>query len=153
MNSLCLCLVFCAVCVLVNFLGFVFCLEFAQLWFVLSFTRMSLKDEKIREAIRHAAAEFLERESNRTALITVTGVALKARGRSAVILFTVLPEEMEQGALAFLKRQRGALRGYIAKRVRMQRLPLIDCALDVGEKNRQKLDELSQNFFEKKVYE
>ena len=105
---------------------------------------MSLKDEKMREAIRHAAAEFLERESNRTALITVTGVTLKARGRSAVILFTVLPEEKEAEALAFLKRQRSALRDYIAKRVRMQRLPLIDCSLDVGEKIRQKLEALSQ---------
>ena len=109
---------------------------------------MSLKDEKIKEAIRHAAAEFLERESNRTALITVTDVSLRARGRVAVILFTVLPAEGEREALAFLKRQRSALRGYIAKRVRMQRLPLIDCAVDVGEKNRQRIDELSQHSLE-----
>jgi ribosome-binding factor A len=105
---------------------------------------MSRKDEKTQEAIRHAAAEFLKRESNRTSLITITNVVLKERGRSAVILFTVLPEEKEPEALAFLKRQRSALRGYVAKRVRMQRLPLIDCALDVGERNRQKLEELSQ---------
>ena len=106
---------------------------------------MSLKNEKIREAIHHAAAEFLKRESNRTSLITITNVVLKERGRGAVILFTVLPEDKEPEAIAFLKRQRSALRGYIAKRVRMQRLPLIDCAVDVGEKNRQTLDTLSSS--------
>ena len=106
---------------------------------------MSLKDEKTREAIKHAAAEFLARESNRQSLITVTDVVLKERGRCAVILCTVLPEEMERAALAFLKRQRNALRGYIAERVRMQRLPTIDCALDIGERVRQKLETLSQD--------
>jgi ribosome-binding factor A len=104
---------------------------------------MSLKEEKTREAIRHAAAEFLARESNRTSLITVTDVVLKERGRRAVILCTVLPEEMEGAALAFLKRQRSTLRGYIAERVRMQRLPMIDCAIDTGEKARQRIEALS----------
>lgn len=106
---------------------------------------LSLKDEKTREAIRHAAAEFLARESNRQSLITVTNVSLRERGHRAVILCTVLPEKMEEPALAFLKRQRSALRAYIAERVRMQRLPTVDCAIDTGEKVRQKLETLSSS--------
>lgn len=106
---------------------------------------LKLKNEKIREAIKHAAAEFLERESNRVSLITVTGVKLANKGTGAVILCTVLPEKMEQTALEFLKRKRGALRNYIGEHIKIQRLPTIDCALDIGEKSRQRLETLSND--------
>lgn len=104
---------------------------------------MTLKQEKIREAIRHAAAEFLERESNRTALITVTGVALSRRGDRATVHITVLPESQEAAALDFAGRQGGALRAFIAKRVSLHHAPFITFAIDKGEKMRQRLDELS----------
>lgn len=89
-----------------------------------------LKNEKIREAIKHAAAEFFERESNRVSLITITGVRLAGKGTRATILCTVLPEKMEREALAFLRRQRGALRNYIGEHIKIQRLPTINCELD-----------------------
>lgn len=103
----------------------------------------SLKSEKIREAIKHAAAEFLEQESNRTSLITITDVTLAKRGDRATMLITVFPESQEEKALAFARRQAGALRDFISKRVSLQRLPFISFALDKGEKMRQKLDTLS----------
>ena len=116
-----------------------------SLWFVLLFIRMSLKQEKIREAIRHAAAEFLERESNRSSLITVTGATLSRRGDRAVILVTVLPESQEAAALQFASRRAGALRAFVGERVSLQRLPFISFALDTGEKMRQRLDGLSSS--------
>lgn len=97
----------------------------------------------MKEALRHAAAEFLERESNRRSLITVTSTALSAKGERATIFVTVLPEEEERAALAFVGRRAGALRDFISKRVSLQRLPHISFAIDRGEKNRQKLDALS----------
>jgi ribosome-binding factor A len=104
---------------------------------------MTLKQEKIREAICHAAAEFLERESNRSSLVTVTGTTLSRRGDRAVILITVLPEPQEASALQFANRRAGALRDFLSRRVSLQRLPRISFALDRGEKLRQRLDELS----------
>lgn len=101
------------------------------------------KNEKIREAIRHAAAEFMAERSNRTSLITVTGVQLSPKRDKAAILITVLPEDKEKEALAFAARTGGALRDFLGKRVSLQHLPFISFALDVGEKNRQKIDELS----------
>lgn len=102
-----------------------------------------LKSERIREALRHAAAEFLERQSNRASLVTVTGVALSKKGDRATILITVLPETREAAALAFSNRQAGALRAFLSKRVSLQQLPFVSFAIDRGEKHRQKLDELS----------
>ncbi|MEK7208504.1 MAG: ribosome-binding factor A [Patescibacteria group bacterium] len=104
-----------------------------------------LKEGKTREAIQHAAAEFLSAASNRTSLITVTGVRLSRRGDRATIAVTVFPKDKEEKALEFARRQGGALRDFIAKRVSLMRLPYIAFALDVGEKNRQRLDELSSD--------
>lgn len=103
---------------------------------------MTLKLDKTKEAIHHAAAEFLSEVSNRTSLITVTGVDLSPRRDKAAILITVLPDAQEYAALDFCSRQAGEFRDFLKKKVALQRLPRISFAIDRGEKNRQKLDEL-----------
>ncbi len=105
----------------------------------------STRSEKLREAIRHAAAEFLAETSNRTSLITVTGIQLSPKGDRATVLITVFPDEKEKEALAFAVRQGGALRDCIGKRISLQYIPRISFAIDVGEKNRQKIDLLSNS--------
>lgn len=102
-----------------------------------------LKAERIREAIREAAAEFLSDVSNRTSLITVTNVRLSLKGDRATVLITVLPDDKEKEALEFVSRQGGALRAQLGKRISIHHLPYISFALDIGEKHRQRLDELS----------
>lgn len=104
---------------------------------------MSLKSERVRETVKHLAAEFLERESNRTSLMTVTGVTLSARGERATVLITVMPEEEEETALAFANRAAGRLREFIGTRLKIHRRPFIGFALDRGEKMRQRLDQVS----------
>jgi ribosome-binding factor A len=103
------------------------------------------RDEKLKELIREVAAEYLERESNRTSLITVTSVSLSDRGRRATIFFTVLPEDKEEGALGLAKRKRSDFREYFSQKARMRALPFFDFAIDKGEKNRQHIDEISRN--------
>ena len=104
---------------------------------------MSLKDEKVKEIIRHEAANFLSRESNRTSLITVTDIVLKDRGTRALVLFTVIPDHAEEAALDFLRRKRRDLRDHLKKHTKLRTIPFIDKMLDHGERNRQKIDELS----------
>lgn len=103
----------------------------------------SHKAEKIKESLKHLAAEFLERESNRTSLITVTGATLSPRSERATVLVTVLPEKEEAAALAFANRTASRLREFVGRRLAMHRLPFISFALDKSEKMRQKLDTLS----------
>jgi ribosome-binding factor A len=57
---------------------------------------MSLKDQKIEELLKHLAAEFLQRESNRQSLVTVTGIELYDKRSKANILITVFPEEKQK---------------------------------------------------------
>ena len=105
---------------------------------------MAQKDEKLKEVIRELAAEYFSRESNRTSLITVTDVELRSRNTRAVILFTVLPEDQEMAALDFMHRQLTAFREYVNAHARMMRVPFFEVAVDQGEKNRQRLDEVSK---------
>jgi ribosome-binding factor A len=102
------------------------------------------RHEKMEEALREVVAEFLVREAGPQSLITVTRVILNDDGSKAQALITVLPDSREEEALNFANRQRSDLRAFFEKRVRGMRLPHIEFIIDRGEKNRQRLDELSQ---------
>ena len=104
----------------------------------------TLKDNKVKEIIRELAAEFFSRESNRQSLMTVTDVELKSRGSKAIILITVLPEDKEASALEFAQRRLGDFRTYVMSHSRIMRVPYFEVGIDYGEKNRQRIDELSQ---------
>ena len=105
---------------------------------------MTFRDAKLEEALLHAAAPFVQSLSNRTSLITLTRVILSEKGDYAIIYMTVMPTEKEKEALEFLRRQRFDLRDFIKKNIRTRMIPRVDFAIDLGEKNRQKIDELSR---------
>ncbi len=104
---------------------------------------MAVRDEKIIEIIRQAAAIFLQNESLGGKLITVTKVALTTDGGKANIFFTVLPEAKEDDTLRELKRKRTEFQEYMRDKTSLSRLPFFDFVIDRGEKNRQRLDSLT----------
>ncbi len=99
--------------------------------------------EKYAEALRVAAAEYLAREANRNTLITVTRTEISEDGKRAVVYITVFPDSGEDAAMKFVQRQRGELGVFLTKKVRGMRIPHIDFKIDMGDKNRRRLDELS----------
>ena len=103
----------------------------------------TFRTEKTEEMIMHLAANFLQRESNRISLITVTGIRLTDKFTKAVILLSVLPEHKGPEALDFVRRKRNEFKEYIKKNSRLQRIPLVDFEIDIGEKNRQLIDKIS----------
>ena len=103
----------------------------------------SQKHNRLAEYIREVAAEYLVRESNRDSLITVTGVDLSDTEANARILISVLPTEKESDALDFVQRKANDLRLYFMKKVKIRRAPRLSFAIDLGEKNRQRIDEIS----------
>jgi len=103
---------------------------------------MSRREEKVANLIKELSAVFLERESNSTSLLTVTSASVSPDLKNATILITVLPEEKENEALEFAKRKRKELREYLRENLKIKNIPFLDIALDRGEKNRQKIDQL-----------
>ena len=106
---------------------------------------MENRDEKLKDLIKKIAAEFMQRESNYTSIITITDVSVSDRGQRAIIFFTVLPDSKEKAALCFAKRSRAEFREFFASKARMRALPFFDFEIDMGEKNRQHIDEISRS--------
>ncbi|MCX6752493.1 MAG: ribosome-binding factor A [Candidatus Nomurabacteria bacterium] len=103
------------------------------------------RKEKVANYLKEATAEFLERENNGTSLITVTSATCSPDLKKATIFITVFPTEKEKPALEFAKRKRGELREFLKKTMTTKNIPFVDIAIDLGEKHRQKIDELLRN--------
>jgi len=100
---------------------------------------------KVANLIKELGAQFLERENNRTSLITVTSCSVSPDLKRATIFITIFPDKKEISALGFVKRKRKDLRSYLKKNMRIKIIPFIEIEIDKGEKNRQKIDELLRN--------
>ena len=98
--------------------------------------------EKIMEEIKHLSAEYISRESNRQSLVTVTSVMVSEDTKRATVYISVLPQDKENDVLYFVKRKRTEMRDYIKDRLRSRVIPFLDVEIDVGEKKRQRLEEL-----------
>ncbi len=100
------------------------------------------RNEKVANRIKELAAEFLMRENNNTSLITVISCDASPDLKRATIYITVLPNSKENAALGFVKRKRAELRDFLKKNMPIKIIPFLDFEIDLGEKNRQKIDEL-----------
>jgi ribosome-binding factor A len=103
-----------------------------------------IKDSKLKEIIRELSAKYFARETNGQSLITITNIEILSRGARAKILFTVMPESQEETALAFVNRNLSNLRKYVTENSRIMRIPFFESEIDKGEKNRQRLDDISK---------
>jgi ribosome-binding factor A len=105
-------------------------------------TQENKRNEKVANNIRELAAQFLGRENNKTSLLTVTSATVSPDLKRSTIFITVFPDSKEKPALEFVKRKRKELREFLKKNMPIKIIPFLDVAIDQGEKNRQKIDEL-----------
>ena len=102
-----------------------------------------VKREIIAEIIHRLAAQFANDEGSPASLLTVTRVELSPTGKEAKVFFTTLPESQEDTALKFLIRKTPEFKRFVRDKSRIGIVPHIDFKIDYGERNRQRLDELS----------
>ena len=102
-----------------------------------------IKREKTEEIIHRLVAKFVHNESTSASLLTITRVELSPTGKEVKIFFTTLPESQEDTALKFLIRKTPEFKTYLRDKSRLGLIPHIDFKIDYGERNRQRLDELS----------
>ncbi len=121
---------------------------------------MSIRDEKVKEILRDMAARYFLHNASGASLLTVTSVVLSARAKYATIFFTVFPagktaqpteengdkntvkNNLEKTALEFAKRKRSEFKAFLRENSSLGIVPQIDFEIDLGEKNRQRIDEL-----------
>ncbi len=103
------------------------------------------RTEKIESILVGLASKFFSIEAGPGSLLTVTKAEVDDSSKNATIFFTVFPDNMERSALDFTKRKRSEFRDFIKDHSRLSLIPFIDFTIDLGEKNRQRIDTLSNN--------
>ena len=81
--------------------------------------------ERVESIIKKLVSEFINRESNRTSLITVTRVEYDKSTRRTNIFISTFPEKDTRAAVEFLNRRREDLRMYFKKHSKLAGLPRI----------------------------
>lgn len=104
---------------------------------------MSERKEKLEITLKKLAATFIERESDKTSLITVTHANISPDLKNSTIYISVLPDAKADDALFFCKRKMTDFKKYAKEHLHMKGIPFFNVELDLGEKNRQRIDELS----------
>lgn len=105
---------------------------------------MSERTDKVESLVVALAARFLENEANPTPLITVTRAAISPDLKRATVYLSVFPTEKEANAVEFAQRKSSEFRKFVASEARLRVVPFFAFVLDRGERNRQRLDELSR---------
>lgn len=100
------------------------------------------KLQRINKEMRKLFADFIERESNKNSLITVTRCEISKDRKNIAVFVTVMPQAEEQKVVGFLNRRKWDARDYMKKRIQTRVIPFVHFTIDEGEKNRQKIDRL-----------
>lgn len=100
------------------------------------------RQEKMNRELTKLMATFIERESNRTSLITVTRCDISPNFKNLIVYLSVLPEDKEDQVLQFMDRRKWDARDYIKKNLNMRVIPFVKFTIDSGEKNRRHITEL-----------
>jgi len=105
----------------------------------------SRRQIQVSEILAHLAADFFARESNGQSLVTVTRADVSPDLKNVTIFFTVLPTEFEKKVQDFATRNRTDFRDFVKSKAKMKFLPTFDFQIDYGEKNRQRIDDLTRS--------
>lgn len=98
--------------------------------------------EKLNKEMRKAFGEFIERESNKQSLVTVTRCDTAPDLANVIVYVSVFPTDAEAPVINFLNRRKVDARTYMKSRVPIRRIPQVNFMIDLGEKNRQHIDQL-----------
>jgi ribosome-binding factor A len=98
---------------------------------------------KVEESLKRLAATFLDRESDNTSLITVTRIDISPDFKNSIVYISVLPDKRSEHALNFCKRKMTDFKKYVKDNMSIHSIPFFSVELDYGEKNRQRIEELS----------
>ena len=110
----------------------------------------SRRQNKVSEEIAHHAAEFLVRFVRAGgSLVTVTRAEIAPDLKNVSIFVSILPKSTEEEMIKSLKRLRTDFHDYLKEKTVLRDVPTVDFVLDIGELNRQRIDELTRSQIQK----
>ena len=106
----------------------------------------SRRQHKVAEEIAHQSAQFLAAHVRAGgSLITVTRADIAPNLRNVTIFVSILPKSREEEMMKSLKRLRTDLHDFLKNKTVLRDVPTVDFAIDLGEENRQRIDELTRS--------
>jgi ribosome-binding factor A len=105
---------------------------------------MNDRPAKMKKELMRLSSLFFAQESNRTSLITVTSINIAPDFKRATIGISVLPESHEEQAVLFAQRRTRDMRNYIGNHLQTKMIPRLEIVIDQGEKNRRRIQDISQ---------
>ena len=96
---------------------------------------------RVSSELKKYVSQYITELASQQSLITVTNIMVSDDFKSASVLISVLPESDEEKAVKFIERHLHDMHKTIEKRMKT-RVPFLTIAIDLGEKNRQRIDEL-----------
>lgn len=100
------------------------------------------KQERINKEMKKLFANFIEKESNKESLVTVTRCIISSDRKNIEVMVSIYPTDHEKKVINFLDRRKWDARDYMKKRIQTRVIPFVHFKIDTGEKNRQKIDKL-----------
>jgi ribosome-binding factor A len=105
----------------------------------------SRRQSKVAEEIAHQAARFLgEYVRAGGSLVTVTHADISPDLKKTTIFVSIIPKSREEDMMRSLKRLRTDLHDRLKEHTVLRNVPTVDFELDIGELNRQRIDELTR---------
>jgi len=105
----------------------------------------SRRQHKVSEEIAHQGGEFIARYvKGGGALITVTRASIAPDLKKVTVFVTVIPASREEESLKNLKRLRTDFHDHLKEKTVLRNVPTVDFEIDIGEQNRQRIDELTR---------
>lgn len=104
---------------------------------------MSERHDRVESLLRELVATYVQGEANTDPLITITHVDASPDYRNATVFFTTIPEGKETDAEIFLRRRGSELRRFVMKKSDLKIVPHLSFMLDVGERHRQHIDDIT----------
>lgn len=105
---------------------------------------MNDRHDRVTSLIKEQTAKFIQVEANPDPLITVTSAHITPDYKHLTIYITTIPENKENDALIFLKRNGSLLRSFLKKHSSLKHIPHIEFAIDAGERHRQHIDDIAR---------
>lgn len=106
---------------------------------------MTTRQEKMSKELKKIGSQFLSEISNRSSIITITRADIAPNFKNATFYVSIFPEDKEEEAFEFISRRTRDLRDFVKKNLKTKHIPQISFEIDLGEKNRQNIDQLLQN--------
>lgn len=103
---------------------------------------MSDRHSRLVSVLQELAARYVQQEANTDPLITITHADVTSDQKQVTIYFTTIPENKQQDAHVFLKRNGKEFRTFVKEHARLKIIPHIDFEVDYGERHRQHIDDI-----------